>query len=193
MSSKKLRIGIDIGQNGATAVFLDGKIQEYFLFPKKEDETLDVTAYSNKLMDICSKADTSDIFVVMEDLHSVYGSSAGSNFTFGWNCGATEAVVAVLGIPYKTVQPKVWQKEMWKGVEIVKEISYHKKKKGQPAEPKKNKDGSIKTKTDTKATSLVAAQQLFPGELFRKSERAKTPHDGIVDAVLMGEYANRKF
>jgi hypothetical protein len=52
----------------------------------------------------------------IEDVHSLYGMSAKSNFNFGRNVGmAQEAIIAALylqgnGIELQLVQPKVWQK-----------------------------------------------------------------------------------
>ena len=75
------------------------------------------------------------------------------------------------------VQPKTWQKEIWIG----KEIEYLPKKPDQ-------KNPSI----DTKLTSKKAAMRLFPGVDFRKSDRAKIPHDGICDACCLSEFGRRK-
>ena len=54
------------------------------------------------------------------------------------------------------------------------------------------KTGS-KTKVDTKAMALMAAKRLFPKVNLIMTERSTTPHDGLVDALLMAEYARRKF
>jgi hypothetical protein len=48
--------------------------------------------------------------VVIEDVHSIFGSSSKSNFQFGRSLGILEGVVNALDIPYVKVQPKEWQK-----------------------------------------------------------------------------------
>jgi len=48
-----------------------------------------------------------------------------------------------------------------------------------------NKKGKGKT---TKAQAFEICRRLYPNEDFRKSERSKVFHDGIVDAVLIAEY-----
>ena len=55
------------------------------------------------------------------------------------------------------------------------------------------KDGS--GKVDTKAMALIAAKRLFPTTVLTKpdSKRATVPHNGIVDALLIAEYARRNF
>jgi len=46
---------------------------------------------------------------------------------------------------------------------------------------------------DTKAAALKVANELWPEENWRKSKLATTPHDGMVDAALMAEYARLKY
>jgi len=48
-----------------------------------------------------------------------------------------------------------------------------------------------KGKRDTKAMALVAVKRLFPHLKLTFGERATKPHDGLVDAVLMAEWARR--
>ncbi len=70
---------------------------------------------------------------------------------------------------------------MWQGVPLIQKIDGK----------KKNKDGTQKMKTDTKAMSLVAAQRIFPNESFLATERSSVPHDGLVDAALICEFGKR--
>lgn len=143
-------IGIDIGTNGALAC-LDESSLFYMLL--KED-----------WIDYIRKQKGS--LVMIEDLHSIYGSSAKSNFQFGVNNGLVMGALTALRIDYLKVHPKLWQKEMWRGV------------------PPILKNGKV----DTKATSLEAARLLYPTETFLATKRSTTPHDGIVDAVLLAHY-----
>jgi len=50
----------------------------------------------------------------IEEVHSLYGMSAKSNFSFGWNCGSASTMLEILLDPYNVelerVQPKIWQK-----------------------------------------------------------------------------------
>jgi crossover junction endodeoxyribonuclease RuvC len=41
-------------------------------------------------------------------------------------------------------------------------------------------------------SEAIVASQLFPGRDFRKSQRSKKPHSGILDAVLIAEYGRRR-
>jgi len=69
------------------------------------------------------------------------------------------------------IKPKKWQKIMWRDV---------------PKIYKKSKEW--KKQNDTKATSLLAARNLYPNDYFLATPRSKVPHDWIVDALLIARY-----
>lgn len=86
-----------------------------------------------------------------------------------WNAvGLLQWMAAMTWIPYVMVQPKAWQKVMWKDI------------------PVKKKPNS--TKTDTKAMSELAAIRMFPWQGFLKTERSVKRHDGMIDASLIAWY-----
>lgn len=144
-------VGIDIGANGGIAVIENKK-----LIYKKLGEVKDWIKLIKK-----------PVTVAIEDLHSIYGSSAKSNFSFGVNNGKVMGALECMGIDYIKVAPKTWQKSVWISEDIVK----------------------FEGKVDTKATSLNAARRYYPHEQFLASDRSSVPHDGIVDAVLLAIYA----
>lgn len=45
---------------------------------------------------------------------------------------------------------------------------------------------------ETKPRALSRASELWPNETFLASERCRVPHDGMIDAALIAEYARRK-
>lgn len=47
-------------------------------------------------------------------------------------------------------------------------------------------------KGDTKPAALQLARSLWPAESWLASERCRVPHDGLIDAALIAEYARRK-
>jgi len=145
-------IGIDIGANGAIACLGDGSL---FYDTLKDGRWISYLAKHKNAV------------VAIEDLHSIYGASAKSNFQFGLNNGYVIGVLETLKIEYIKVAPKKWQKEMWKDIEPVRN----------------------KGKVDTKATSLLAARLMYPNEQFLASSRSSVAHDGIVDAILIAHYA----
>lgn len=124
----------------------------------------------------------SNLVCVIEDVHSIYGSSAKATFNFGFNKGYLIGLLAANKIPYVLVQPKTWQKEMWLNSDMI--VNYKKVTiKGKEV---------TKKEVDTKNTSINAAKRLFPHIDFRKSDRCKNLDDNKVDATLMSEYARRK-
>ena len=70
----------------------------------------------------------------------------------------------LLGMRRKAIMPREWQRQFW---------AYEKG-------------------LDTKEEALKAALLLQPDHDFSKSERATKPHDGIVDAYLIAEFARRE-
>ncbi len=182
----KISIGVDIGADGAYAIFVENKLT-YGKNPYTSEEP-DMKALLDIIFEATATAeDDISVHAVIEDLHSVFGSSAKSNFEFGKNNGFIIGLLQISQIPFTKVGPKKWQKVMWEGIRPV-EIPVIKKKVHQV-----DKKGNLKYKVDTKATSLIAAKRLFPKETFLATERSKVPHDGIVDAVLLAEYCKRTF
>lgn len=110
---------------------------------------------------------------IVEDVHSIFGSSAKANFEFGRSLGILEAMVASLEIPWVKVAPKTWQKLCHQGVTKL---------------------------DDKKKMSLLASQRLLPGNSFLTNEslilptkKAVKPHDGIVDAALISYYCRQNY
>lgn len=168
----KTIIAIDIGKHGAIVVRKPSYTRdEFFPMPMIKDE-LNYPA----LFGILSAQSDEDTLVVFEKLGVIFGTSKATAFSMGYQCGAVEMACISLGLRYLKVHAKVWQKEMFQGVDLVK---------------KKSKSGKS-TVTDTKATALIVTKQLFQSQKLTFGEVAKKPHDGLVDAILIAEYAKRK-
>ena len=166
-------MSIDPGSKGFICTQIDGVFNHYSI------EDNDLYQLSEIMAEIRSKYD--NLVCVIEDVHSIFGSSAKSTFNFGFNKGYLIGLLAANKIPYILVQPKEWQKVVWTNADMV--VSY---------KQVKVKDKIVSKKVvDTKATSINAAKRLFPTMDFRKSERAKNIDDNKVDATLMSEYARR--
>jgi len=103
--------------------------------------------------------------IYVENIHSLFGMSAKSNFSFGGIFYSILAVLDMIG-DVTLVQPKEWQKEMHKGIENNK---------------------------DKKVMSLQAAQKLFPDMDFKRTERCKTSDHNLIDSLLICEYGKRKY
>jgi hypothetical protein len=164
--------GIDPGKTGGITFIHDGHIQMYTI--PLIGKLVDLHEMYNILYAHLIQDGESHI-ACLEDVSSIPGASAGSNFAFGENKGHIEGLLVGMGASYQKVAPKAWQKVCWEGVPLMK---------------KPCKGGE---KNDTKAMSLVAAKRLFPGESFLASARSSVPHDGLVDAALIAKYGQIKY
>jgi crossover junction endodeoxyribonuclease RuvC len=169
-------LGIDIGKGGAVTALIEGDDQEGLdiqshVTPTLPDGDIDSSALYKLI------AEYEDAYVVrmitVEKVHAIFGCGAGATFEFGRSAGIVEGIVCSIGLPYTMVQPKIWQKEMWAGVDKVIKAG--------------------KKSTDTKATSLIATKRLFPSAILTDKQKPKSSkvHDGIVDAILLAEYGRR--
>ena len=175
-------IGIDVGKNGAIVLLSDKKeVVDTLVTPTRNNE-IDLEMFISELRYWLSLIGRTNIVAYIEDVHAIYGCSAGSTFNFGQAFMMAKAVVASLDIPYVLVQPKKWQAEMFEGIDEIRKPSTRKNKKGE----------GIKGGRDTKAMALMAATKLFPDVDLTATARSTKPHDGIVDALLIAEYGRRK-
>jgi len=102
-------------------------------------------------------------FVVIEKAQAMPGQGVSSMFKYGCHFGEILGVLATLRIPHELVTPRTWTKAMHQGTA--------------GGEPKKR--------------SLEAARRLFPG-VNLVPQGCRKPHDGIIDALLIAEWARRK-
>jgi len=106
-------LGCDPGANGAICTiteFKNGEVGASFL------ETPGAKQPPGLLCNQLYNWHPEISYAAIEDVHSIYGMSAKSNFNFGRNVGAAqEAIASALylqgrGVKLRLVQPKVWQK-----------------------------------------------------------------------------------
>lgn len=167
-------VGIDPGRDGFICAIHDTEIS-FSQMPLTEQDEVDGEGIVNFLYPFFLAE--KDVFIQVEEVHAIFGSAAGSTFSFGKNVGKLLGALEAASFVYEEVQPKAWQKVMWKGFDIVR---------------KKSSTGKTMV-NDTKATSIFVAQSLFPNVDLRKSNRARKPHDGKADSLLLAEYCRRKY
>jgi hypothetical protein len=168
----KTYIGIDCGKDGAIA-FVNNEGAGYRCnmptLKLGKGRKIDVKRIATILLNAHKHSNEPDIFVVLEDPGGHAPSAAGLRSMTA--CFATvETLLIYLEIPHEVVMSQTWQRAFW----------------NRPKMPKGQK-------FDTKAAALATATRLWPGVDLRASERAKNPHDGIVDALLLAEYGRRKW
>jgi len=163
-------IGIDIGKQGAYYVLGENGLElDRGPIPmiKKEVDW-------HALNTILEYYEMFNGMVVFEKLGVIFGSSKKTAFSMGYQAGAIEMVCIANSLKHTMVPAKKWQEEIFQGITKI----YKKGTKGP---------------LDTKAMALVAAKRLFPKANLLMTDRSSVPHDGLVDALLMAEYARRKF
>ena len=184
--SKRYVAGADPGKHGAivllSTAYNPARIahDDIIQLPVRRDKIgkLDTIHIWENLLPYAPRID----LYVQEDVHALFGSSASGTFEFGDANGALRTVLQLLGLynnnsaaQVLAVAPKLWQKHAWKTQHIVY---------------LDDKDKLGRKKKDTKATSMAAAKDLFPGVSF-VPKRARIPHDGLIDAALIAHYALR--
>lgn len=178
MPQKTYILGADPGKNGAivllSTAFNSDLIykDDIILFPTPctKDKELDLEAIHNFLQTYNGRIAK----CYLEEVHAVASTSMGSMFTFGFVTGELYALLRLLSYEEKPMQveqvsPAIWQKSVWEPKHIVW----------------KNTGINERKKKDTKATSLNAAKDIFPGVSFITKKRSTKPHDGCVDAALI--------
>lgn len=97
-------LGIDPGSKGAIAL-LD--------FSTGEVDFRDTPSNLSDINELALWMEFSEARVIgLEDVASVPGTSAKSNFTFGRNLGVVETVARFTKLPVDRIRPKAWQKEI---------------------------------------------------------------------------------
>ena len=121
--------GIDPGTNGAIAVLDSENPDSVELLDLKKNTIFEVFDWMEGEISSFSPGE-----IWIEDIHSMYGMSAKSNFGFGKNLGIVTAIAEIFQgeapkkakITIRTVTPKIWQKYVGvtaKGKAIKQQVS----------------------------------------------------------------------
>lgn len=160
-------LGFDPGAAGAVAMisaFIPDKAEVISVSP------FDITMYRAVINSaICREMSNQRCRAVVEDVHAMPGQGVTSMFSFGRNKGIIEGMLSYARIQYNLVSPRKWKSEFSlvfpRGTE----------------------------KAFIKGMSIRRAQELFPGTCLRPTKRCKVDSDGMAEALLMAEYARRKY
>ena len=156
-------IGIDPGLHGGIAIIRPDLI-ETFPMPLLASQK-GLNAYDHFWLKRFFELSTSDSYAILEQQQAMPKQGVVSMLTIGYGFGTLKQGLVDFAIPHETVRAQVWQKEF----------------------------GISGRKGNTKAQALQICQSLFPDLNLLASERAKKPHEGIVDAVLIAEYGRRRY
>jgi hypothetical protein len=101
----KAVLGVDPGEKGAICLLVPSLGRVEFM-PTN-------TVPYKLLCWLQAVSDTYNVSLVMiEDVHSIFGVSAGSNFNFGFNLGLIHGLLEQIHTMKDTVTPKKWQKQL---------------------------------------------------------------------------------
>jgi len=106
---KKISIGIDPGSSGAMCVKIDydtGRTEMHVHRFKKMTES-EIAAAFKPYRDLSG---TTDVFCVLEKVHSMPGQGVSSTFKFGSNFGFVRGILIAYGIPFSLDTPQTWMK-----------------------------------------------------------------------------------
>lgn len=166
----KYYLGIDPGKQGAFVV-----MDENSTVIEKIGTPLIGKEYDRQaIISILNKYPYHKIGLENPDVIVGIGKSAVASLS---HCvGLIEGMMIGLNVAFILIKPKEWQKECWKHVKTQKKV-----------------DGKG---NDTKATSIMAAVNLWPAENFKVTNKGGSSinhNEGMVDAVLVAEYVRRMF
>lgn len=164
-----ITVGIDPGKSGGIVAVHNGKVIGKDTMPINEDGTIDNKTLSSIIRSYTAYDD--EVRFGLEKVHAIYGMSAKSCFQFGMNFQACISALDITGAKWEFIQPKTWQKEVFEGMNEIK---------------------NTKGKRDTKKMALMACNRMYPDTDLTATERSKKPHDGIVDALCIAEYLQRR-
>ena len=170
-------LGVDPGMSGCwAAIREDSEIESFLITPRVGGKgPVDIPAII-EWMNSLGLSEYKRAILAFEDVHPLYGVSVSSTGSLMESKGMIRGILTTYACAHHNASvvpltPKKWQSTVWLTGDKVTKAS----------------------KLDTKATSLVAAKRIWPGFGFLATPRSKTPHDGLVDALLIAEAARRLF
>ncbi len=156
-------VGVDPGDKGAYCLLIPSTKQVAFMSTTmKPLETLEWFQTIQKEFHL--------VVTQIEDVHSLHGMSAKSNFSFGGNVRQVNIIPAIAQSPIAHVTPKVWQKHI--GVKPIK-------------------TGTVGRTKIIKNSIAEICERLYPSVNIRGPRGGL--HDGYSDALMIAHYASQTF
>lgn len=99
-------LGIDPGQSGGIASFINGEASAVPMFATEKDIS------DHLWMRYSDGQENGGVFALIERVHSMPKQGVASSFKFGANYGFLRGCLVTIGIPFEEVTPQRWQKFM---------------------------------------------------------------------------------
>lgn len=184
-------IGIDPGVYGGLSLINEqGKMLKIYKTPsvavaknKKLRRQLDMQAAWARLNGLRQMAeqDGARLAVCLEKVEAFFLDGVISAFALGKNLGAWEGLITALTVPFHTVPPQVWKKDI-----IGKTVKAPKITNREAAASKSKQ--RAKASAARKAMAIEKANQLFPYALL---DMEKKYLDGVAESLLIAEWGRR--
>lgn len=164
----KYYCGIDNGLDGGISIVdEDGGLYSNMIMPvikKGKGREVDVMGIDALIKTL----NEFNVFFLIEEASKMSPGKMSLCSTW-FTYGSILAVLQINQCRFDSIHSLTWQKEFWKKPKMPKGQKY-----------------------DTKAEALRVANRLWPQEDWLKSQKSTIPHDGMIDASLIAEYARRK-
>lgn len=152
-------LGIDPGLDGGLALLSDdGLLVE--VMPTVKDAKGKRTVDGAELARLIRG--WSPAWAIVEKVGARPKQGVCSMFSFGHGLGVVHGVLLSLGIPINQIEPRTWQKLMFRM--------------------------GCNASMGPKEKALEVARGYFPAVCFRATARSKKSHDGMIDAALLAQY-----
>ncbi len=162
-------LAVDPGKDGFLVLLVGNEYMESWPMPVIQPAIKNGKRKGKRQYDVAGMArivsDCQPGMVVVEKQQAYPGQGVSSTFSTAEGYGLWRGIAAGMGIRVECPHPKTWQKVMLRDV---------------PG-------------ADTKQRSIIAAGRRFPTVDLRKSERARKPHDGKCDALMIAAWAQDTF
>lgn len=161
-------LGVDVGKQGGFVLITDdGRPYLTWEMPliANEPSAQAIANLYHEIREICGDKKP---FVAIEKIFTKPTDGRVGQMNYAQGAGRLE-MCAIFGWPMLLVHPFSWTKEMHRG--LSKEISA--------------KERSMKV------FSMLYPEMYRKGSMFWQHEKRAKPHDGLIDALLIAEYARR--
>ena len=157
-------IGIDPGLSGGIAVIRNPNQVDAIPIPATEGD-LDVYKIWNWVgyrASPYSPVEEWNAIAYIEAVHAMPGQGVSSVFKFGYVTGILHGVIRAMKIPLKLVTPQAWKKEILAGT------------------------------AKDKQAAIDYCLRVYPNVKLIATDRSRTYHSGMADALCIAEYGYRK-
>ncbi len=158
-------IGIDNGLNGGLVALGEnpGEIIDMIVMPTR-GKSKGNEVDGRLISEWLRKIDGPDSITILLETPGKFAKGVQAISSMWDSYGTVRGIIEAFGYRHHRITPQSWQKAILIGCKA----------------------------GDTKPAALARARQIWPSQNWLRSERCKSPHDGLIDAALIAEYGRIK-